>query len=91
MHKNCEIGKDVTLPKQSCGLAGGAAMGYLKLLIKLQVEEIPHSVWERHFRGGMYNVRKSSCIKLEYVKVKDHLCPHSTWLSPELSNINLSA
>lgn len=37
MPRNCEIEKDVTLPKQSCGLAGGAARGYLKLLIKVQV------------------------------------------------------
>lgn len=56
MHKNCEIEKDVILPKQSCGLAGGTAVGFLKLLMKLQVQEIPDSVWEWHFRGGMCNV-----------------------------------
>lgn len=56
MHKNCRTEKDVILPKQSCGLAGGTAVGYLKLLIKLQVYEIPDLVWERHSRGGMCNV-----------------------------------
>lgn len=56
MHKNCEVEKDGILPKQSCGLAGGAAVGLLGLLTKPQVQGIPDSVWERHFRGGLCNV-----------------------------------
>lgn len=56
MHKNCGIEKDGILPRQSCGLAGGAAVGFLQLLMKLQMQEIPDWVWERGFRGDMCNV-----------------------------------